>query len=623
MVYDARVLRTGAITFLYLLSIFGWGELICACLSRRERDFSDYLVSRLLMGCFGLYAAFVLLSTGGLLQRIPVALALACGLVAGLIRLRVVSGKLTEAVRETFHWSPGLRVLLGTICILALLQIACGLTPLILYDSQIYQLLAPVQFLKAGGLVHIPWNVLSNGPMALQLTLGMSWIADPSGGAFKLLMAVFGCLLLFAAAKIGGEMGLQGALIASLFVACYPEFWLNQAFGVVDLATAAFLLFGVFWWREALREQSWRWALQAGIAFGFVLASRYQGIVFVGLALAVVLVDETSRNRKAVTRNLVHAAIVVAVASLMVAPWLVRNYLNFGNPVYPLLHGWLGGSEWSAAQAARFQYEVMGPSLFDLPTVQKVMAPVSALLMMPSNGLFGLALLAGSLVALWTGSRNLRIYALLGIAGLVIWGLMHPTVGVNLLRFNAPGLVLMLSCTGAVLGSGRLREWKGVYAGVTIALGSLVIGLAALQGIVPAWQTLTDGNARALFWRANVPSWQAFEFANTKLDPARDKLLLIGESRGLWLEIPFIAPTAFNGPQLDEVFRAGTPPAAWVDRLHQLKITHLLISFPEWQRFQTGYGYFKPSSSFNLWLQTLPVLFDDQRGTIVLSVSSE
>ena len=220
----------------------------------------------------------------------------------------------------------------------------------------------------------------------------------------------------------------------------------------------------------------------------------------------------------------------------MVAPWLVRNYLNFGNPVYPLLHGWLGGSEWSAVQAARFQYEVMGPSLFDLPTVQKVLAPVSALLMVPGNGLFGLALLPGSLVALWTGSRNLRIYALLGVTGLVIWGLMHPTAGVNLLRFNAAGLVLMLSCTGAILGSDRLREWKGVYAGVIIALGSLVIGLAALQGIVPAWQTLTGGNARALFWRANVPSWQAFEFANTTLDPARDKLLLIGESRGLWLE---------------------------------------------------------------------------------------
>src|SRR5207302_4796689 len=143
-----------------------------------------------------------------------------------------------------------------------------------------------------------------------------------------------------------------------------------------------------------------------------------QGIVFVGLALVFVLVDETSRNRKALHRHIVSAAVVVAVVSLMVAPWLVRNYLNFGNPVYPLLHSRLGGAEWSAAQADRFQYEVMGPSFSDIPTVQKVLAPVSSLLMVPNNGLFGFVLLLGSLAALWAGSRDLRMCARVGLTGM-------------------------------------------------------------------------------------------------------------------------------------------------------------------------------------------------------------
>ena len=620
MVYDADVFWTAAVASLYLLAIVGWGEVICARISRWERNFPEYIASRLMLGCFGLYAVFILLSTAGVLQRTPVALALACGMVPGVLRLRTVITKLIEALRETSQWSVGLRMTLAAICILGILQIACALTPLILYDSQIYQLLGPVQFLNAGSLVHIPWNVLTNGPMALQLTLGMSWIADPSGGAFKLLMAVFGLLLFVAAAKIGSEMGLRSALLAALFVACYPEFWLTQTFGVVDLAIAAFLLFGVFWWHEALRQQSWSLAVQAGIAFGFVLASRYQGIVFVGLAMLVVLVDETLQNRPKLVQNVRQAAIAAAVIGLMVAPWLIRNFLNFGNPVYPLLHGTLGGSEWSAAQAARFQYEVMGPSLLEVSLLQKVMAPVSALLMTPNNGLFGPVVLLGSLVALWTGSRALRVYAVLGIAGLVVWGLMHPTPGVNLLRFNAAGVVLMLACTGTILGSDRLREWKAAHVGIGIALSSLIIGMAALQSIVPVWQTLIDANSRALFWQANVPSWQAFEFANAKLDSSRDKILLIGESRAVWLKVPFIAPGAFNGPQLDEVFKPNAQPAVWVARLRELGITHLLISFPEWERFQNGYAYFRPPDQFTPWLQTLPVLFDDRRGAVVLRI---
>src|SRR4030095_3008847 len=114
----------------------------------------------------------------------------------------------------------------------------------------------------------------------------------------------------------------------------------------------------------------------------------------------------------------------------------------------------------------------------------------------------------------------------------------------------------------AVLGS---LEWprRRIIFGVFLAVGFLIIGLTALQSILPVWQTLTDSNARTLFWKANVPSWEAFDFANTKLNPAADKILLIGESRSLWLKIPFIAPTAFSGPQLDQVFASNGSPKEW------------------------------------------------------------
>src|SRR5439155_10036132 len=131
-VYDARVLHTAAITFLYLIAIFGWGELVCACLLRRTNDSIDYIASRLVLGCFGLYAGFVLLSLGDLLKRIPVALVLACGLIAGIVSLRAAGRRLRDIVRDISGWPNGRRALFGMICLLAVLQIICGLTPLIL-----------------------------------------------------------------------------------------------------------------------------------------------------------------------------------------------------------------------------------------------------------------------------------------------------------------------------------------------------------------------------------------------------------------------------------------------------------------------------------------------------------
>jgi hypothetical protein len=267
----------------------------------------------------------------------------------------------------------------------------------------------------------------------------------------------------------------------------------------------------------------------------------------------------------------------------------------------------------------------MGPSLRDIPARQLVIAPVSALLMAPSNGLFGLGLLLGSFMAVGMGIHGIRVYAVLGIGGLIIWGLIHPTPGVQLLRYNTGSLALLLTCTGAVLGSDRLQELKGSYVAATLAAGSFVIAIAALHNIVPVWQTLTSSSARIEHWRANLPSWRAFEFANNKLNPASDKILLIGETRALWLRIPFLAASSFNGPQLMEVFAPDAGAEAWVERLHQLGVTHILISSSEWQRLADAYGYFRLEDAhlnrFHAWVHLLPVVFDDHQGNVLLSLS--
>jgi hypothetical protein len=384
------------------------------------------------------------------------------------------------------------------------------------------------------------------------------------------------------------------------------------------------LIFGTSWWIQAIRRQDWSNAILSGVAFGFVVASRYQGVVLVSWILLAVFVAESAAKVKTDRRSLLQGVAVVAIILAMTVPWLVRNYQYFGNPVFPIFQASSGASEWSSEQAAQLQNEVMGPTLFKVTPQQIAMAPVNALLMAPSNGLFGFGLLFGSLMAMWAGPRDIRLYALLGIGGLVIWGLIHPVPGVQLLRFNSASLVLLLTCSGAMLGSDRLKELNGTYVATTLALGSIVIAIVTLHGIVPVWKTLTSANARIQLWQANVPSWQVFAFANQKLDPERHKIILIGETRALWLRIPFLAPSSFNGPQLVEVFAPTASEKMWVERLHQLRVTHILICSSEWQRLADATGYFRLSdqhlSRFSSWMHMQPVLFDDHRGNVLLSV---
>ena len=76
-----EILRISAITFLYSVSILGWGDLARRFFPASDDSFIDYLSTRLVLGCFSLYAALILLSAGKVLNRTSVTAALAVGLL--------------------------------------------------------------------------------------------------------------------------------------------------------------------------------------------------------------------------------------------------------------------------------------------------------------------------------------------------------------------------------------------------------------------------------------------------------------------------------------------------------------------------------------------------------------
>jgi hypothetical protein len=219
---------------------------------------------------------------------------------------------------------------------------------------------------------------------------------------------------------------------------------------------------------------------------------------------------------------------------------------------------------------------------------------------------------------------GVRLAAVMGIGGLLLWGVLHPTPGVNLLRFNAASLALLLAATAGVLTDQMFEKQRGLFAGLTLACGSFLIAVPFVQSLVPVFQTLVDPAARAQVWEANVPSWQAFDFVNANLH-ANERVLLIGETRGFWLHVPFLAAAPFDAPHLKEIF-SGTDENVWRQRLKDLGVTHILLSLPEWNRLRDNYDYLRlppdGMSRLNTWFQSQPVLFDDSRGTVVLSVSA-
>src|SRR5678816_1082488 len=182
-----------AVALLYLLSILGWGGLLTRLLPSTGTFWQD-LTARIVVGCSALYGMFILLSCVGRLNSIETLVITGLGVLLCCVELPDLARKAVAALSEIKSWQSGDYIVGILIGLFALLQLASGLTPLVFYDLQAYHFLAVSQFLNSGTLIHIPWNVLTNTPLAMQLTLGMSLSMENSGQVLKLLFTVLGSL---------------------------------------------------------------------------------------------------------------------------------------------------------------------------------------------------------------------------------------------------------------------------------------------------------------------------------------------------------------------------------------------------------------------------------------------
>jgi hypothetical protein len=620
-------LSIAAIGLLFALSLFGWGELPFLLVRRSIQTFWARLAARFVLGCGTFYILVLALSLLGRMHRIEVGIVMLAGVGLACLGLYGIGSEAAIVISDLKSWDLWDQALLGLIGLFVFVQLALGLTPLVFYDLQAYHLFAPAQFLISGGLTPIPWHVQTNSPLTVQLIVGTTLALDVSGQVAKLAFTAIGCFLAVGIYTLILPAGRRAALLATLCVLSFPEFWMMQTLGVVDLAVAAFLLLGVVWTRDALKSGTYGPALLAGVAFGLAAGSRYQAVILLAWALGVLIVEAmVAKPRPRLGRMGGQFVVMGSIAAALVAPWLVRNYVQLGNPVFPLMQSvWGVRGEWSEEQSRILNVDVLGKSIGDVAAVEVLIAPIMAFADSAPLKFLGAFLLVACLIAVVRAEKEIRLTALLGLGGLLIWSMVRPEGGFPILRFNALSIVFMLAATGAVLGSGRLLPRAGAAVALTFVGASVVIGAVHVQSILPAAQSLASSDLRESMYRGSVPSWEAFDYINKNLKPEQDKVLLIGETRGFWLRVPAVVPSAYNGPQLVELFGGNPTPDAWRQVLAAMGITHLLVHPPEIERLRRMYGYFSLSKSdeerLYEWLRSLPKKFDDGRGTFVLALN--
>lgn len=463
-----------------------------------------------------------------------------------------------------------------------------GLTPPTARDELTHHLAIPKLYARAGRILEVPIAYYAYYPMLLDM-LYTPWLVWGWDFVPKLIHALFGYLtglLLYAylARRMNGIYGLLGFFFfIATPVVLRLSHWGYVDLGIVFYTTAALLC--LLSWREE-RERRIGLAL-AALSIGFAMATKPNGYLVAALLGALFLFLTAGAAARGGRKIFTDMFCFGWLTALPLLPWLGKNWLQTGNPFYPLMgryfrstvpsasggaesfvelgifakRAWLyGESGWQIA-ALPLRLFVFGqddnPQYFD--------GSLSPLLIL---------LLPWAFKGKWRNEKKL----LLGFAALLLaFSLLLVDLRARYVLMIVPPLVILLAY--AVFNI-YLSIKQPVY------LYAVLIAFAVWQGAylwtyfrdVAPWGYVMGQESRVKYLTRSLAEYPVFHFVNRDL-PADAKLYLIFVGRRVYYcergyfhdpgELPgFLLNTLQGAQKPDDVVQA----------LQRLGTTHLMAN---------------------------------------------
>jgi hypothetical protein len=576
---------------LILAAAFGLGDLVLRALR---------LISKLAhaerfglafgLGAAGLGVVTQVVGRLGLLSPWPVriglgAVALAEAVLLYAERRRANAQKWVPVERVNWRNSglagAGFLLIVGPFLVMMALG---SMLPTIDFDAIEYHLQGPKEYFQAGRITFLPHNVYTSMPFSVEMLhlLGMEVMNDWWWGGLvgQFLIAIHApmaaLMVALTACRIASPRAAWFAAVAYLTAPwIYRLAVLPYVEGPLGYYHAALLWVTARAWSESdhLTQRN-LWGA-AGLIAGGAMACKYPALISAVLPFGLTaLIDACQRRRPALV-----LAFCLGWAVVMV-PWLAKNVLDTGNPVYPLGHSVFGGIHWNL-QMERKWVKAHGPRPVTFGLFWQSILDVAGRSDWQSP-LFGAL---APLAILRRQSRRIAsvLWAYAAYLFLTWWFLTH-----RLDRFWLPILPVLAVLAG--LGADWTRR-----LGWSIVLG-LVVGLSVIANLSYSSTALTAMNN----WtddlnelRTSVPKMLDPDlFAADTRTPTNAKILIVGQAAVFHAVHPIVYNTVFD-EEIFETIARDKPPEAVRAALKDLGITHIYVDWYQIDRFRSpgNYGF--------------------------------
>lgn len=410
------------------------------------------------IGLSGLSLATLGCGVAGLLNRWllgSLILMFLAGEVACRLRARRTSNRSRKQAQDNQPREVSTAAVVVGACVLPFLvaMLLGAMLPSIDFDVKEYHLQGPKEYFQLGRVTFLPHNVYTSFPFLtemlslLSMVLRDDWYRGAMiGKAVLMAFAPLTSLGLFAIARrwFGSTVGWLCVLIHLTTPWVYRVSIIAYVEGGLSFYLLATLLAVL---NLGVHK---RMSLVAGLLAGSAVACKYPGVLSVAIPLFGWTIFSTYRS-DGLKQSLRVATLFAIGALITFGPWMLKNTVETGNPLYPLLYTVFGGEDWNDALNEKWRNGHSPPKhLLANPShipgdLWRHAIDVAAKTDWQSVLVFAFAPLA----IMWTRQRKLIVGLWLYVLWLFLtwWGLTH-----RIDRFWVPMLPVLCLLAGAGLG---------------------------------------------------------------------------------------------------------------------------------------------------------------------------
>jgi hypothetical protein len=318
---------------------FAVGRKLLSLFNFEWRSFAEEFAFSIIIGAATLAFAILAVALAGLLNRYAVGIIFLAALILCGRQLRRLLEVAQALITRDYSKPIEVAYILGFLLVV-LVMVLRALTPPHAYDEAIYHLAAVKRFLEAGSITPL-YDLIQGNLHLLWHMLYAPCLMVGADSATKLLSVGFALVTALALYGYASRFLTQ----TTGYVAALAFFGAGMVTQVgttarIDVTLAGVLFLATYAMTVYLEDRIVKWLWLSGLLSGIAVSIKLTGLLWVAILGAVYLIQTGYKSSfRDFAGHLRLGVFYFLLVLAVVSPWLVKNYVYFHNPIYPLVSG--------------------------------------------------------------------------------------------------------------------------------------------------------------------------------------------------------------------------------------------------------------------------------------------